>query len=102
MELVLTESEVKKMTKKKFALIGVMAICAICMFSFTSMGLASMLGISSVAAGKVITIIDSVSTVALIISLVATIIGAGAISTAIVATAKKMISKYGKKYATMW
>ncbi len=38
----------------------------------------------------------------MIISLVAVIVGAGAVSTALVATAKKMIKKYGKKYATMW
>jgi len=67
-----------------------------------SAGLASMLGISSAAALKVINIIDTVSTVALIISLIAVIIGAGVITTGLVATAKKLIVKYGKKYAAMW
>lgn len=68
----------------------------------SSIGLASMLGISSAAAIKVINIIDSVSTIATIISLVAVIIGAGAISTALIATAKSYIKKYGKAFAASW
>lgn len=68
----------------------------------SSMGLASTLGLSSYAAKKVIDIIDTVSTIATIISLAAVVVGAGALSAGIVATAKKMIKKYGKKYASAW
>lgn len=90
------------MTKKKALLITLMAVSAICVFCFSGMGLASMLGISTVAATKIINIIDTFSTVAMIISLIGAIVGAGAVSAALVATAKKMIKKYGKKFATMW
>ncbi|PFH90595.1 uberolysin/carnocyclin family circular bacteriocin [Bacillus sp. AFS088145] len=64
--------------------------------------LAANLGISTTVAGKVITIIDTFSTITTIISLVAIIVGYGVISTALVITAKKIISKYGKGYATTW
>ncbi len=80
----------------------VLTVAGLLCLSFSGVGLASMLGISSAAALKVIDIIDTVSTIATIISLVAVIVGAGAISTAIIATAKKMIKKYGKKYAAAW
>lgn len=90
------------MNKKKMSIIALSAVLVLCVGCFSGIGLASMLGISTVAATKIINIIDTVSSVAMIISLVAVIVGAGAISTALVATAKKMIKKYGKKYATMW
>ncbi|QQD81308.1 uberolysin/carnocyclin family circular bacteriocin [Bacillus siamensis] len=64
--------------------------------------LASTLGISTAAAKKAIDIIDAASTIASIISLIGIVTGAGAISYAIVATAKTMIKKYGKKYAAAW
>ncbi|MGG2028763.1 uberolysin/carnocyclin family circular bacteriocin [Gottfriedia sp. S16(2024)] len=64
--------------------------------------LAANLGISTTVAGKVITVIDTFSTITTIISLVAIIVGYGVISTALVITAKKIISKYGKGYATTW
>ncbi len=81
---------------------GLLATLTLVMVGTSSIGLASMLGISSAAAMKVIDIIDTVSTVATIISLVAVIIGAGVISTAIISTAKSLIKKYGKKYAAAW
>ncbi|SFU43940.1 circular bacteriocin, circularin A/uberolysin family [Clostridium sp. DSM 8431] len=84
--------------KMSYLIISSLAIAMIA----SSIGLASTLGISSYAAKKVIDIIDAVSTVATIISLATAVIGAGAISAAIVATAKKMIKKYGKKYAAAW
>lgn len=64
--------------------------------------LASTLGISTYAAKQAIDIIDAASTLVSIISLLAVVTGAGAISYAIVATAKSMIKKYGKKYAAAW
>ena len=90
------------MTKKKALLITLMAVSAICVFCFSGMGLASMLGVSTLVASKIIDVIDTVSTIAMIISLIGAIVGAGAVSAALVATAKKMIKKYGKKFATMW
>ncbi|AEX84979.1 circular bacteriocin, circularin A/uberolysin family [Marinitoga piezophila KA3] len=71
-------------------------------FTFSSINLASMLGISKHAAEKVIDIIDTFSTVTTIISIITAVIGAGAITAGLVAVAKKMIKKYGKRYATMW
>lgn len=87
------------MSKKVGVLLCMMVVASL---GVASIGLASMLGISSAAAIKVINIIDTVSSVATILSLIATIVGAGVVSTAIVATAKKMIAKYGKKYAAAW
>ena len=84
------------------SIIVLSAVLVLCVGCFSGMGLSSMLGISTAVATKIINIIDTVSTVTMIISLVAVIVGAGAVSTALVATAKKMIKKYGKKYATMW
>ncbi|GAE92418.1 hypothetical protein JCM21714_1416 [Gracilibacillus boraciitolerans JCM 21714] len=65
--------------------------------------LASTLGISAYAAKKAVDIIDAASAVVSIISLIGIVTGgAGAISYAIVATAKYMIRNYGKKYAAAW
>lgn len=89
-----------KMSKKSLIVFSMLFV--LCVGCFSGMGLSTMLGISSAAAVKVINIIDAVSTVATIISLVAAIVGAGAISAAIVAAAKKMIKKYGKAYAAAW
>ncbi|KAF2955835.1 uberolysin/carnocyclin family circular bacteriocin [Marinitoga sp. 38H-ov] len=75
-------------------------------FVFSNVNLASTLGISTYAAKKVIDIIDTFSTIAtiisIIISIITAVIGTGAITAGFVAIAKKMIKKYGKKYATMW
>lgn len=87
--------------KNRRTLVAVSLVCAFC-FCMCAMGLASMLGITTAVATKVINIIDTASTVVMIISLVGVIVGAGGISAALVATAKKMIKKYGKKYAIMW
>lgn len=88
------------MSKKSLIVFSMLFV--LCVGCFSGMGLSTMLGISSAAAVKIINIIDAVSTVATIISLVAAIVGAGAISAAIVAAAKKMIKKYGKAYAAAW
>lgn len=64
--------------------------------------LAANLGVSTAVAGKIITVIDTYSTIATIVSLVGVIVGYGVISTALVVTAKQVISKYGKAYATTW
>ncbi|MED4313538.1 uberolysin/carnocyclin family circular bacteriocin [Heyndrickxia coagulans] len=64
--------------------------------------LASNLGISTAAAKKAIDIIDTASTIASIISLIGVVTGAGAISYAVVATAKRLAKKYSKKYAAAW
>ncbi len=90
------------MKNKKSLLIAVSLMTVLVAGCFAETGLTSMLGISACAAKKLIDIIDTFTTVAMIISLVSAIIGAGAISAALVAAAKKMIKKYGKKYATMW
>ncbi|EHM34803.1 Hypothetical protein EfmE4453_2321, partial [Enterococcus faecium E4453] len=64
--------------------------------------LSANIGISSYAAKKVIDIINTGSTVATIISIVAAVVGGGLITAGIVATAKSLIKKYGAKYAAAW
>ncbi len=64
--------------------------------------LSANIGISSYAAKKVIDIINTGSTVATIISIVAAVVGGGLITAGIVATAKSLIKKYGTKYAAAW
>lgn len=83
-------------SKKVGIVFGTMIIASL---GIASVGLASMLGISSAAAMKVI---NTASTVATIISLIGVVAGAGVVSTAIVATAKSLIKKYGTKYAAAW
>lgn len=90
------------LNKKKMSILVSSALMVLCVACFSGMGLASMLGISTAVAGKIITIIDTVSTITMIISLISVIVGAGVVSTVLVATAKKMIKRYGKKYAKMW
>ncbi|EOS26936.1 circularin A/uberolysin family circular bacteriocin [Lachnospiraceae bacterium 3-1] len=87
------------MNKKMTVTLSMMIVAALTM---TTVGLASMLPISSAAAMKVIDIIDAGSTIATIVSLVAAVVGAGVVSTGIIATAKALIKKYGKKYAAAW
>lgn len=82
---------------KKLCIVLSMAIIA--SLGIATAGLASMLGISSAAATKVINIINTASTVATIIALLGTVAGAGVISAGIVAAAKAMIKKYGAAYA---
>ncbi|HBL1326856.1 TPA: uberolysin/carnocyclin family circular bacteriocin [Enterococcus faecium] len=64
--------------------------------------LSANIGISSYAAKKVIDIINTGSTVATIISIVAAVVGGGLITAGIVTTAKSLIKKYGAKYAAAW
>lgn len=80
----------------------VLSMVVIASLGIATAGLASMLGISSAAAMKVINIINAASTVATIASLVGTVVGAGLISAGIVAAAKAMIKKYGASYAAAW
>ncbi|RBP35551.1 uberolysin/carnocyclin family circular bacteriocin [Garciella nitratireducens] len=87
------------MKKSRYLVLSAVAVLTL---AFASVNLASMLGISTVAAKKVIDIIDTASTVATIISLIGVIVGVGGITAGLVTTAKAMIKKYGKKYATMW
>lgn len=60
------------------------------------------LGISSYAAKKIIDIINTGSSIATIVSIIAAVVGGGLITAGIVATAKALIKKYGVKYATAW
>jgi len=89
------------MNKKTFFYVLGMAVLLSTLTIFLP-HLAANLGVSTGVASKVITIIDTFSTITTIISLVAIIVGYGVISTAFVITAKKIISKYGKGYATTW
>lgn len=87
----------------KGSFIYILSVSTAFLFLFVTFPLlAANLGISTAAAGKIITIIDTYSTITTIISLAGVILGYGVISTALVVTAKKVISKYGKGYATTW
>lgn len=78
------------------------SIFSLALVGMSSAGLVTMLGISKTAADKVIDIIDAGSTVATIISIAASVVGTGVITAGVIATAKSLIKKYGKKYAAAW
>lgn len=87
--------------KKTAAYFLVIAI-AFLFLTISLPNLAANLGISTAVATKIINIIDTYSNIATIVSLIGVILGYGVVSTALVATAKKLISKYGKGYAATW
>jgi circularin A/uberolysin family circular bacteriocin len=64
--------------------------------------LAANLGITEGAALKAIDIIDTADNVMTILSLIAIVTGAGAISGGIVLAAKKLAKKVGKRAAAAW
>ncbi|MEM8535479.1 MAG: uberolysin/carnocyclin family circular bacteriocin [Chloroflexota bacterium] len=70
--------------------------------TFGFANLAANLGITTAAATRAIQIIDTASNIALIVSLLAVIFGAGVITTGLVITAKYVIRRFGKKYAIAW
>lgn len=84
----------KEVTALAAGLLGVGAVGGV--------SLAGMIGVSTSVATKIINIIDTASNIALIISLIAVIVGAGVVTTGLVAAAKKNIAKFGKKYAITW
>jgi len=60
------------------------------------------LGISAYAAQKAIDIIVTFSDIALILSLLASVFGAGIFTAGLVAVAKRLALRYGKEYAVAW
>ncbi|MDR0614882.1 MAG: uberolysin/carnocyclin family circular bacteriocin [Lactobacillales bacterium] len=64
--------------------------------------LAANLGIAESAALKAIDIIDAADNVMTILSLIAIVTGAGAISGGMVLAAKKLAKKVGKRAAAAW
>ncbi|WP_273887267.1 uberolysin/carnocyclin family circular bacteriocin [Rubrobacter naiadicus] len=64
--------------------------------------LATNLGISYYAAKKAIDIIVTFSNIALILSLLASVVGAGIFTAGIVAIAKRLALRYGERYAAAW
>ncbi|MER2226932.1 MAG: uberolysin/carnocyclin family circular bacteriocin [Carnobacterium sp.] len=71
-------------------------------FFFVSPDLTSTLGLSTYAAKKVIDIISAASSVAAVVGIIAAVVGGGGIGVGILATAKALVKKYGKKYAAAW
>ncbi|AVQ37122.1 circular bacteriocin, circularin A/uberolysin family [Staphylococcus kloosii] len=59
------------------------------------------LGVSSYAARRAIDIIAAVN-VAAIVGLIGAVTGAGVIGAGILFTAKRLIKRFGKKYAASW
>ena len=101
------EKPTKKQIKERITIMKrkvtvILSMMIVAMLAMSTVGLASMLPISAAAAKKVIDIIDAGSTIATIVSLVAAVVGAGVVSTGIIATAKALIKKYGKRYAAAW
>jgi circularin A/uberolysin family circular bacteriocin len=70
--------------------------------AFGLVQLAANLGISTYAAKQIIDIILTLSDIALILSLIAAIVGAGVVTAGIVSLAKRLALRYGKQYAIAW
>lgn len=86
----------KKMTLTVVASILVLFVL------FGVSGLTAQLGVSTVAATRIINIIDTGSSILTIISVIGVVVGAGALSYGFVVAAKAMIKKVGKKLAIAW
>ncbi|SET64943.1 uberolysin/carnocyclin family circular bacteriocin [[Clostridium] polysaccharolyticum] len=87
------------MNKKCALAVGTMLIFSM-MFGVS--GVVAQLGVTTAAATKIIDIIDAGSTALTIISILGTVVGAGAVSYGFVVAAKAMIKKVGKKLAITW
>lgn len=68
----------------------------------TNSNLVATLGISAYASKKIIDIISTAGTIWSVVGIVATIAGSGGIGVGVLATAKFLVKKYGKKYAARW
>lgn len=94
------------MTQKKITYlamgVGVAAAAVFLLPLFQTADLAAMLKISTHAAKKAIDIISAAGTVYAIIGIVAAVVGGGGIGVAVIAAAKALAKKYGKRYAIAW
>lgn len=70
-------------------------------FDFNESWINKTLGVSSYAARRAIDIIAAVN-VAAIVGLIGAVTGAGVIGAGILFTAKRLIKRFGKKYAASW
>lgn len=86
-------------TKLKHLALGAMAIIGL---GVTSVNLSGMLGLTTATATVIMTVIDTYSTIATIVSILAVFVGAGIVSTGLVIMTKKTIAAYGKAYAIAW
>ncbi|TGY87130.1 circular bacteriocin, circularin A/uberolysin family [Petralouisia muris] len=87
------------MNKKKTVV--ALLLLTLCM-AIPFAGVTAQLGVSTVAATRIINIIDTGSTILTIISLIGVVAGVGALSYGFVVAAKAMIKKVGKKLAIVW
>lgn len=96
-------TSIVKNKKQRFMIITcVIAIVMYLLWSTTTVYLAHTLGINYYAAKRAIDIISAAGNVAAIIGLIGAVTGAGIIGAGIVYTAKRIIRRYGKKYAISW
>ena len=86
------------MDKKMFLTMLLLGVCMAIPYA----GVTAQLGVTSVAATRIINIIDTGSTIVTIISLIGVVAGVGALSYGFVVAAKAMIKKVGKKLAIAW
>ncbi|MCD8915294.1 uberolysin/carnocyclin family circular bacteriocin [Staphylococcus simulans] len=93
------------LSSKKVVFVLLLSMISALSFIYLSISipeLASTLGVSSYAAKKAIDIIAAAGDVMAIIGLIGVVTGAGAIGAGLLWTAKRLIVKYGKKYAAAW
>ncbi len=93
------------MTKKKVSKLMFLAPAALAAAAipfYQSAQLASTLGIGTYAARRVIDIVSAAGTVYAVIGIIAAVVGGGGIGVALVATAKALVKRYGRAFATAW
>ena len=96
------ESLAKRKNAILFSLLVTVSIASLLFLTLTTPELASTLGVSNYAAKKAIDIISTAGNVAAIVGLIGAVTGAGVIGVGILYTAKRLIKRFGKKYATAW
>ena len=90
-----------KSIQKNLLMMSVFFLALVVMFSVLLHvpNLVSTLGISSYAAKRVIDIVSTAGNVAAVVGIVAAVIGGGGIGVGILYTAKRLVAKYGARYA---
>ena len=95
------ESLAKRKNAIFFSLLVTVSIASLLFLTLTTPELANTLGVNIYAAKRAIDIIATAGNVAAI-GLIGAVTGAGVIGAGILFTAKRLIKRFGKKYAASW
>lgn len=96
------ESLAKRKNAIFFSLLVTVSIASLLFLTLTTPELANTLGVNIYAAKSAIDIIATAGNVAAIVGLIGAVTGAGVIGAGILFTAKRLIKRFGKKYAASW